>query len=167
MLNIDIVTKDNNRIAVGRSLPSESVQRGGLYPSRKYFKLMTAMDEIKESVPCEKVLITGNEYIISNRHYDLTSGYAIVAQMTPDYKIYPELRRSKGKEIGVIKDENGLGVLDRWPVLEDIQQKEEEVSEIIKETQEQKFSDEAIHFDVSNESFSEYDFESNEEEKEL
>ena len=116
-MQIDIVTNENHRAVVGRSLPSSAViRKEDTYTDRRYFKLMSGLSDFSD-MEVQDCLLIGTEYIINNRRYDLASGYAIKAKVTPAFQVIPELRKAKGREINVIKDEDGRGILDRWPVI--------------------------------------------------
>jgi len=160
MVNVELVTKENYRIIVGKSLPSTAIKReDDVYPGRKYFKLMSGTTDLEKSVPTEPCLITGKEYIINNRRYDLGEDYAIAALITPDYKVFPKLRKSRGKEIRVIRNDDGTGILGRWPIIKRIWTNEKETQDKIEAAQEKEesFLSKAIQFNVSDERFSEYD----------
>jgi hypothetical protein len=85
-----------------------------------------------DEVEGTEILITGKQYILFNRRYDLGAGYGVVAKLTPDMQVVPLLRQAVGREVGVITDENDIGINGLWPILEQTWTDEpEETSEFI------------------------------------
>jgi hypothetical protein len=158
MLDIAIIANNDYYISPSKYIPSEDVQRKELYPDRKFFTLMPALRDTK-NITGNNCLITGKKYFINRREYDIAPGYAIEAIITTDFKIYPKLRKAKGKEINVIKNENGFGMLDEWPKITLF---EKEIQPIVKKTdpkpsKENSFTEGILSFYIEDEDSFDFD----------
>jgi hypothetical protein len=112
-MQVGIVTKDRV-IRTNRSVPSPFVQRPeNVAKGRKWFKLDQGTIDLDDTEGTE-VHITGTEYIVGKRRYPL-QGYAVLARLTPDFRLVPHLRIAVGREIQLVKDESGGSAF--WPVI--------------------------------------------------
>lgn len=116
-MKIEIIDNEDQKISPGNSFLSNAIRRDtDTCPDRESFRLMPGKSDLSniEGKPC---IITGKEYIIGRRRYNL-SGYGLKGIVTPEFTVIPELRKSFGKEIKVLKDKDGNGICGRWPVIE-------------------------------------------------
>lgn len=131
-MQLSIILTTDRRVNPGRSIPSSHIKRpDNVHPHRNWFTLMPGTQDPDE-VEGTEILITGKQYVLFNRRYDLGAGYGIVAKLTPDMQVTPLLRRAVGKEVDVIKDKNNFGINGLWPILEQVWTDEpEETSEFV------------------------------------
>jgi hypothetical protein len=116
LMEISILLKDN-KITTGKGLPIEAICKGQKFlPTGKKF-LYWAPAQPEDDIEGHEILVTGTSYIIAHRQYDLESGYAIKATLTPKNVVIPKLRVARGKEIGVIKDQNNQPINGYWPII--------------------------------------------------
>lgn len=112
-MQIGIIAGDRV-IRTSRSVPSAFVQRPkDSAKGRKWFKLDQGMIDLSNTEGTE-VHITGAEYIVGKQRYPL-QGYAVLARLTPDFRLVPHLRIAVGREIKLVKDESGGNAF--WPVI--------------------------------------------------
>jgi hypothetical protein len=130
-MDIGIITPKGWRIDPGRGVPIPLVITHGAEHNRiKFFPLLAAQpfDDEMDNIG-KTVLITGKEYVINNRRYDLSSGYALEAWLLPQGTLIPKLRRSTGREADIIRDEHGFPANGYWPVVKRVWEDEPEPAE--------------------------------------
>jgi len=103
-----VYIKAEDIIRTGQPLPSETVEahKGGSLPKELILR-NTAPLKKRHSMSFVEALISGQEYIIGKRQYDLT-GYAIYATVTPRGDVFPRTRPAKGSERAISKE---------WPII--------------------------------------------------
>jgi hypothetical protein len=115
-MEISIFLKDR-KVTPGRSLPVSAICKGKEYlpKGKKWFPWIQGHPA--DDVEGEDVLVTGVSYSIGKRRYDLSSGYAVVAKLTPKCVLVPHLRKAQGREVTVKKTQEGLANNTFWPVI--------------------------------------------------
>lgn len=139
-MEISIISFENYLVKCHKSVTSDSVIRGKLAPDRNWFKLYPGMcRKDAEKVNGEEVFLTGIEYIINHRRYDLKE-YGIKCILTPSYILIPILREAKGKEVKICQglgyepEESYWPIIEKLPIpLEETEKKNETSKEIAKE----------------------------------
>jgi len=124
-MDISIVLLNDKQVNSGQRIPVSAMHTGKelIPPERSSCYLFpgSPSDEIEG----KDILIFGKEYIIGHRRYDLASGYAIRARLTPKLTLIPRLRKAVGKETEIIRDSNKFPANEYWPVIERIWEKYE------------------------------------------
>jgi len=110
-------TTKTRQVTPGYSLPSCCIIRDkDIAPGRRYFKLHKGKSDLSE-IDGKDVLITGLEYIIGHRRYDLQAGFGLKARLTSNFTLIPHLRQARGREVNITKDPNGVGNNGHWPAI--------------------------------------------------
>lgn len=116
-MDINLILPDNSQVYAGRGVPATTMHSGrDLLPKGRNFCHWfpgSPSDDIEGT----DVLITAKEYVIGKRRYDLQSGYAIVARLTPKFTLVPRLRKAVSRETEAIRDADGNPINEYWPVL--------------------------------------------------
>ena len=112
-MQIDI-SHDSKVFSPGKQMPIDVLVGKDIPSSRKTCVLSMASPQEANGIP---VLLTGEEYIINNKHYNLSAGYGIKATLTPNFTVVPKLRKSVSKEVNVIRSKTGIGICEYWPVV--------------------------------------------------
>ncbi len=114
-MEINIYLEDR-KVSAGKSLPVEAICGGQehLPEGRKFFHWAPGQPD--DDIEGEDILVTGIEYGIGHRRYDLSSGYALKVRLTPKNVLIPYLQKAQGREIEVIK-KNGISANAFWPLV--------------------------------------------------
>lgn len=145
-MDIIIATKDQ-LVEPGSKIKADAICKSLEHVKEGVKYLHWSKGRADSEVPGEEVLVTGLYYRIGKwRQYDLGSGYAIKAKLTPGGAIIPELRTARGKEASIIKDKNGIAINQYWPIIVEVPQ--EEIPEELNEAS-TKLIDEALEASMS------------------
>lgn len=99
------------------ALPAEAICKGQEFIPEGFKFFYFGEASPNDDIEGNEILITGDSYSIGYNKYDLSSGYALKAILTPSNMIVPKLRKAVGSETGVIKSKRGNAINDYWPVL--------------------------------------------------
>jgi len=115
-MDISVVLSDGRCIDPTRGMPVSAILPGEakIPPGRNACVMIPGSDS--PDLEGHDVIITGKEYIINNRHYDLAAGYGILAKLTGKFVLIPKLRCAVGKETSVIR-RGSLDVNKYWPMV--------------------------------------------------
>lgn len=115
-MDISIVLNNGSVIDPTRGIPVSHIIPGEakIPPGRNACVMIPGSDS--PDIEGHDVIITGKEYIINNRHYDLAAGYGIMAKLTSKFVLIPKLRSAVGKEVSVIK-RGSFDVNKYWPMV--------------------------------------------------
>lgn len=115
LMKVSIVLSDGSYINPQQYMSPSNLFSGGEDIKLKYLRWASAQPD--DDLEGRDVLVSGKEYAVGHRRYDLSSGYALKVKLTPNNILVPLLRKARGKETEVTRDRNGFPSNEYWPIV--------------------------------------------------